>query len=167
MLSVLLMTATHRLQDHGVSQRRMPRKGDIEFYEALLPLQGIPDVPRKSEHDDEKKGGVLWLVQLLAPVLWLFVPVILLLVAEFAFAQAPGNRALVQDPTGLLAGNAKAKDAVGLLNWILLVAGAVPATIFTIYAGKKFNDQEYGGAFGSAIGAIIAGLGGYIAFSFM
>jgi hypothetical protein len=43
----------------------------------------------------------------------------------------------------------------------------VPATIFTVYAGKKFNDQEYGAALGSAIGAVIAGLGGYIAFSFV
>lgn len=167
MLSVLLMTATHRLEDYGITSRRTPREGDIEFYEALLPLQGLPDAPAEPKRDDVQKGGLVWLVKLVASVLWLFVPVLLLLVAEFAFAQQGGNRALVQDPTGLLAGNAKAKDAVGLLNWILLVAGAVPATIFTIYAGKKFNDQEYGGAFGSAIGAIIAGLGGYIAFSFM
>jgi hypothetical protein len=160
------MTATNRLQDYGITTRRTPREGEIEFYEALLPLQGLPDAPPRAKRDDETKGGLVWLLKLVAPVLWLFLPALLLLVAELAFAQA-GDRALVQDPTGLLAGNAKAKDAVGLLNWILLVAGAVPATIFTIYAGKKFNDQEYGGAFGSAIGAIIAGLGGYIAFSFM
>jgi hypothetical protein len=86
-----------------------------------------------------------------------------------AFAQAGGGtaRALLEDPKGLLSANAKAKDAVALLNWLLLAAGAVPATIFTIYSGKKFNDQEYGAAFGSAIGAVIAGLGGYIAFSFI
>lgn len=77
------------------------------------------------------------------------------------------HRALISDPDGLLRGNAKAKDAVGLINWVLMVSCAVPATLFTIHAGKRFNDQEYGAAFGSAIGAVIAGLGGYLAFSFI
>lgn len=86
--------------------------------------------------------------------------------AGTALAQQ-GQRALLKDPTGLLQGNTKAIEAVGLINWVLLIAGAVPATVFTIYAGKKFNDQEYGSALGSAIGAVIAGLGGYIAFSFI
>lgn len=164
MLSVLLMAATNGLYN-PTPRRRLPREVEAEFYEALLPLQGLPDIPAASQ-SEVKKGGVVWFLKLIAPALWLFLPVVLLAVAEYAFAQG-GNRALVQDPTGLLAGNAKAKDAVGLLNWILLVAGAVPATIFTIIAGKKFNDEQYGGAFGSAIGAIISGLGGYIAFSFM
>lgn len=84
-----------------------------------------------------------------------------------AFAQQGGQRALLSDPDGLLRGNSKAKDAVGLINWILMVSCAVPATMFTIHAGKRFNDQEYGAAFGSAIGAVIAGLGGYLAFSFI
>ncbi|MBP9050062.1 MAG: hypothetical protein KBF91_02445 [Alphaproteobacteria bacterium] len=83
-----------------------------------------------------------------------------------AYAQG-GSRALISDPDGLLRGNAKAKDAVGLINWVLMVSCAVPATLFTIHAGKRFNDQEYGAAFGSAIGAVIAGLGGYLAFSFI
>lgn len=78
-----------------------------------------------------------------------------------------GSRALISDPDGLLRGNAKARDAVGLINWMLMVSCAVPATLFTIHAGKRFNDQEYGAAFGSAIGAVIAGLGGYLAFSFI
>jgi hypothetical protein len=86
--------------------------------------------------------------------------------ATEAFAQ-DGRRALISDPDGLLRGNAKAKDAVGLINWVLMVSCAVPATLFTIHAGKRFNDQEYGAAFGSAIGAVIAGLGGYLAFSFI
>ena len=85
---------------------------------------------------------------------------------EIALAQQ-NQRALLDDPAGLLQGNTKAIEAVGLINWVLLIAGAVPATVFTIYAGKKFNDQEYGAALGSAIGAVIAGLGGYIAFSFI
>lgn len=84
-----------------------------------------------------------------------------------AFAQQGGQRALLSDPDGLLRGNSKAKDAVGLINWILMVSCAVPATMFTIHSGKRFNDQEYGAAFGSAIGAVIAGLGGYLAFSFI
>ena len=113
MLSVLLMTATNRFQDRGISLRRAPREGDIEFYEALLPLRGLSEAPSKVKRDGEARGGLVWLLKLIAPVLWLFVPVLLLLVAEFAFAQA-GNRALVQDPTGLLAGNAKAKDVAGL-----------------------------------------------------
>jgi hypothetical protein len=78
-----------------------------------------------------------------------------------------GQRALISEPDGLLRGNAKAKDAVGLINWLLMVSCAVPATMFTIHSGKRFNDQEYGAAFGSAIGAVIAGLGGYLAFSFI
>lgn len=86
--------------------------------------------------------------------------------ASEAFAQ-DGRRALISEPDGLLRGNAKAKDAVGLINWVLMVSCAVPATLFTIHAGKRFNDQEYGAAFGSAIGAVIAGLGGYLAFSFI
>jgi hypothetical protein len=163
MLSVLLMNATQNPYAAAAARQRAPREGEVEFYEALLPLQGLPDEPVQ----DEKKGGVGWLLRLVAPLLWLFVPVLLVAVAEVALAQATGSRALVQDPTGLLQGNAKAKDAVALLNWILLIAGAVPATIFTVYAGKKFNDQEYGAALGSAIGAVIAGLGGYIAFSFV
>jgi hypothetical protein len=84
-----------------------------------------------------------------------------------ALAQQGGQRALLSDPDGLLRGNSKAKDAIGLINWILMVSCAVPATMFTIHAGKRFNDQEYGAAFGSAIGAVIAGLGGYLAFSFI
>lgn len=83
-----------------------------------------------------------------------------------AYAQS-GSRALISDPDGLLRGNSKAKDAVGLINWLLMVSCAVPATLFTIHAGKRFNDQEYGAAFGSAVGAVIAGLGGYLAFSFI
>ena len=138
---------------------------DTHFYGAIPTLAGLPDETKRQSRD-AKNGGFIWLAQLVLPALWLFLPVIILLVAEFAFGQQ-GNRALVQDPQGLLAGNQKAKDAVGLLNWILLIAGAVPATIFTIYSGKKFNDQEYGAAFGSAIGAIVSGLGGYIAFSFI
>lgn len=77
------------------------------------------------------------------------------------------NRAVIKPPEGLLKNNQKVIDAVNLLNWILLIAGAIPATVFTVYAGKKFNDQEYGAALGSALGAIISGLGGYIAFSFI
>jgi len=77
------------------------------------------------------------------------------------------KRAVIKPPEGLLKNNQKVKDAVSLLNWILLIAGAIPATVFTVYAGKKFNDQEYGAALGSALGAIISGLGGYIAFSFI
>lgn len=163
MLSVLLMNATQSSYAAVAERQRAPREGEVEFYEVLLPLQGLPDEPVQ----DERKGGVRWFLGLVAPLLWLFVPVLLLAVADVALAQATGNRALVQDPTGLLQGNAKAKDAVALLNWILLIAGAVPATIFTVYAGKKFNDQEYGAALGSALGAVIAGLGGYIAFSFV
>lgn len=34
-----------------------------------------------------------------------------------AYAQG-GSRALISDPDGLLRGNAKAKDAVGLINWV-------------------------------------------------
>lgn len=166
MLSVLLMTVTNRLDGHGTGRGRRLREGDAEFYEDLAHLHGF-SAGAVTAPSEETKGGLVWFVKLVSPVLWIFLPVILLALAEMAFAQQGGSRALVQDPTGLLAGNQKAKDAVALLNWILLIAGAVPATIFTVYAGKKFNDQEYGAALGSALGAVIAGLGGYIAFSFM
>jgi hypothetical protein len=166
MLNDFLTTATHPLQVGRHGHRRQPREGETQLYDVLAHHQGSQDGSAKPTKR-ETKGAVLWLLGLVAPVLWIFLPLILLALAEVAFAQQGGSRALVQDPTGLLAGNQKAKDAVALLNWILLIAGAVPATVFTVYAGKKFNDQEYGAALGSALGAVIAGLGGYIAFSFM
>jgi hypothetical protein len=58
--------------------------------------------------------------------------------ASEAFAQ-DGRRALISDPDGLLRGNAKAKDAVGLINWVLMVSCAVLASIFSIKAVIIFN----------------------------
>lgn len=166
MLDVRLMTAMMIHDGKAGGLGRPAREGDPEFYEAMAAHYDFSKVPAEAP-ETEKKGGILWLLKLVSPALWLLMPVLVLAAADMAFAQQGGSRALVQDPTGLLAGNQKAKDAVALLNWLLLIAGAVPATIFTIFAGKKFNDQEYGAALGSALGAVIAGIGGYLAFSFM
>lgn len=68
---------------------------------------------------------------------------------------------IVGDPQGLFQGNDKINNAVAGFNWVLTAVTAVPALLFLVYAGKKFNDQEYGSALGSLIGSILCGIGSY------
>ncbi|MBF0206346.1 MAG: hypothetical protein HQK53_05600 [Oligoflexia bacterium] len=68
-------------------------------------------------------------------------------------------------PEGILKNNVKVKDTTTTMNWILKSVALVMTIIFGINAGKKLNDEQYTGAIGPILGAVLAGTATFLAYS--
>jgi hypothetical protein len=71
------------------------------------------------------------------------------------------------DPTGILKDNEKFKGVTQTINWGFKAVCGIATITFIIKAAKSFSDENYMGAIGPTVGALLAGTALFVAFTLM
>ena len=73
----------------------------------------------------------------------------------------------LEEPRGLLADNEKVKKASSTISWIIQIGALIATICFLLMAGNKLSQDDFKGAIGPFLGALVTGISSFLANSIM